>query len=237
MLSSTLDRYGLGLEEPGERIQVTAQPNPSARAGDGDRLARDLADAVEQLRATSQVLESIGGSEFELQPVFATVVRHAVHLCGADSGQVWQLDGDVYRMVLAAGARRRTARYLEGHPVAAGAGTVVGRVGLERAPVQIADAITDPGYQWHEARELGGFRTLLGVPMLANDRVVGVITLWRSVVDPFDEREIGLVTTFAAQSAIAIQNVQLFRDLQQRSTRARALGRRAARASERSARR
>ena len=155
-------------------------------------------------------------------------MHHAVHLCGADGGQVWQLDGDVYRMVLAAGGSETYRAYLEGHPVAAGAGTVVGRVGLERSTVQIADAITDPGYQWHEARELGGFRTLLGVPMLANDRVVGVITLWRSVVDPFDAREIGLVTTFAAQSAIAVQNVQLFRDLQQRSSELRALGRRVA---------
>ena len=98
-----------------------------------------------------------------------------------------------------------------------GAGTLVGRVGLERRIVQIRDAVEDPQYQWRQAQELGGFRTMLGVPMLADGRVVGVIALWRAQVDPFDERTIELVTTFAAQGALAIQNVQLFQDLEQRS--------------------
>jgi GAF domain-containing protein len=82
--------------------------------------------------------------------------------------------------------------------------------------VHIRDAVVDPLYQWHKARELGGFRTMLGVPMLAEDRVVGVIVLWRSQVEPFDERTIKLVTTFAAQGVIAIQNVQLFQELHRR---------------------
>jgi signal transduction histidine kinase len=97
-----------------------------------------------------------------------------------------------------------------------GSGTLVGRVGLERRTVQIPDVLADRDYEMHRARELGGFRTMLGVPMLADDKVVGVITLWREEVDRFDERTIGLVTTFAAQGAIAIQNVQLFLALQQR---------------------
>ena len=93
----------------------------------------------------------------------------------------------------------------------------MGRVAIEKRTVQIADAATDPRYEWHQAQRLGGFHTMLGVPMLAEDRVVGVIALWRSSVDPFDDREIGLVTTFAAQGLIAIQNVRLLRELQQRS--------------------
>ena len=73
--------------------------------------------------------------------------------------------------------------------------------------------LADPDYRWHTGRELGGFRTILGVPMLADDRVAGVLTLWRVDVEPFGDRTIELLTTFAAQAAIAIRNVQLFQDL------------------------
>ena len=181
--------------------------------GEPERLAADLADAVEQQRAAAQVLEAIGRSDFELHPVFETVVRHAVHLSGADGGMVWQLEEGVYHMVLALGGSAEYRAYLEAHPLVAGSSTVVGRVGKERRTVQYADARDDPEYGWQEALDLGGCRTMLGVPMLADDQVVGVIVLWRAVVEPFGDRTIGLVTTFAAQGAIAIQNVQLFQDL------------------------
>jgi signal transduction histidine kinase/CheY-like chemotaxis protein len=196
---------------------VSAQANPTTPDTRVDRLAADLANAVEQQKATSQVLEAIGRSDFELAPVFETVLRHAVHLSGADGGVVWQLEDGVYRMVLGLGGSDEYRSYLDAHPIAAGSSTVVGRVGLERRTVQFADAREDPEYGWQEALDLGGFRTVLGVPMLANDHVVGVIVLWRTVVQPFGDRTIGLLTTFAAQGAIAIQNVQLFRDLTQRS--------------------
>ena len=182
-----------------------------------DRLTADLADAIEQQTVTSEVLQAIGRSGSELQPVFDTVVRHAVRLCAADAGMIYQLEGDVYEVAVSLGGSAEYRRYLEQHPVPQGPGTLVGLVGLERRTVQIADAADDPRYQWREARELGGFRTMLGVPMLAGDRVVGVIVLWRSQVDPFDERTLELVTTFAAQGVIAIRNVQLFQELEQRS--------------------
>jgi signal transduction histidine kinase/DNA-binding response OmpR family regulator len=181
------------------------------------QLTANLADAVEQQTVTSEVLQAIGRSGSELQPVFETVVRHAVRLCAADAGMVYQLDGDVYQVAVALGGSAEYRRYLQAHPVPQGTGTLVGRVGLERRTVQIADAVADPQYQWREAWELGGFRTMLGVPMLADGRVVGVIALWRSHVDPFDERTIELVTTFAAQGVIAIRNVQLLQELEQRS--------------------
>jgi signal transduction histidine kinase/CheY-like chemotaxis protein len=180
------------------------------------RLTADLADAVEQQTATSEVLQAIGRSGSELQPVFETVVRHAVRLCAADAGTIHQLQGDVYEVAVALGGSAEYRRYIQEHPIPQGPGTLVGRVGLERRTVQIADAVSDPQYQWREARELGGFRTLLGVPMLADGRVVGVIALWRAQVDPFDERTVELVATFAAQGVIAIRNVQLFQELEQR---------------------
>jgi signal transduction histidine kinase/DNA-binding response OmpR family regulator len=182
-----------------------------------EQLTRDLSDALEQQSATSQVLETIGRSAFELRPVFETVVRHAIRLCSADGGYVYELDGDVYRLEVALGGPAEFREYLEEHLLPEGPGSLVGRVSLEKRTVQIDDAATDPRYERHQAQQLAGFHTMLGVPMLAEDRVVGVIALWRSGVDPFDDREIGLVTTFAAQGLIAIQNVRLFRELQQRS--------------------
>jgi signal transduction histidine kinase/CheY-like chemotaxis protein len=181
-----------------------------------EQLTRDLTEAIEQQAATSEVLDLIGRGEFELQPVFETVVRHAVRLCRADAGLIYQLDGHVYRLAYLLGGTDAYRAEIEDRPIAQDAGTVVGRVGLERRTVQIPDVLADPDYQWHRARDLGGFRTLLGVPMLVGRRVLGVITLWRDEVDPFDEQTISLVTTFAAQGAIAIQNVQLFRELEQR---------------------
>ena len=181
-----------------------------------EQLTRDLTEAIEQQAATSEVLEVVGRGEFELQPVFETVVRHAVRLCRADAGMIYQLDGHVYRLAYLLGGPDAYRAEIEDRPIAQDAGTVVGRVGIERRTVQIPDVLADPDYQWQRARELGGFRTLLGVPMLVDRRVVGVITLWRDEVDPFDERTIGLVTTFAAQGVIAIRNVRLFQELQQR---------------------
>jgi len=196
---------------------AAAQPDPSPPEARAAELARDLADAIEQQAATSEVLETVGRAAFELDPVFETVVRHAVRLCDADVGLIYRLDGDVYRLATALGGTEEYRSYLGEHPLGSGSGTLVGLVGRDRRTVQIRDAESDPRYQWQEARELGGFRSMLGVPMLAEDRVVGVIVLWRDEVDPFDDRTIGLVTTFATQGAIAIQNVQLFQALQQRS--------------------
>jgi len=192
------------------------QPGPADADARVARLERDLASAVEHQRATSDILETMGRSAFDLEPVFDTVVRHAVRLCHADSGQIWQLDGHVYRLATATGGSPAYHQLLRDNPIVRGPGTVVGLVGLGRRTLQIDDARTDPRYEWEAALELGRFRTLLGVPMLTEGRVVGVIVLNRHEVAPFDKRTIELVTTFAAQGAIAIQNVQLFRDLQDR---------------------
>ncbi len=184
---------------------------------DSERIAaleRDLAEAIERQSATGQVLEVLGRSAFDLEPVFETVVAQAVRLCRADAGQIYVRDGDVYRLAVALGASQAYRDYLVTAPIAAGTGTLVGRVGQERRVVQIRDAQADPEYTMHRALELGGFRSMLGVPMLDGERVLGVIVLWREAVRPFGERTIELVTTFAAQGAIAIQNVQTARELE-----------------------
>ena len=129
---------------------------------------------------------------------------------------VYLRDGDVYRLAYLLGGPDEYRAEVAERPVPQDSGTVVGRVGIERRTVQIPDVAADPDYQWQRARELGGVRTSLGVPMLAGGRVVGVLLLWRGRVALFDDRTIDLVTTFAAQGAIAIHNVQLFQELQRR---------------------
>jgi signal transduction histidine kinase/CheY-like chemotaxis protein len=188
------------------------------------QLRRDVAEANEQQSATNQVLEVIGRSDFRLEPVFEMVVRHAVRLCRADCGYVYQPDGDLYRIAFILGGTPEYREYMERHPVPQGPETLVGRVGLERRIVQIPDVLVDPVYRFPIGRELGGYRTMLGAPMLVGDRVVGVLQLWRLEVDPFGDRTIELLTTLAAQAAIAIQNVELFQQLTRSAEELRALG-------------
>jgi signal transduction histidine kinase/CheY-like chemotaxis protein len=209
----------------GGDLAVSARSNPVAP--DADRVGRlesELAEAIDQQAATSQVLGLMGHSDLALRPVFETVVRHAVRLCRADCGYVYQLDGDLYRIAFIVGGSQEYREYMERHPVKQGPETLVGRVGLERRIVQIPDVLADPIYRWPTGRELGGYRTMLGAPMLVGDRVVGVLILWRLEVDPFGARTIDLLTTFAAQAAIAIRNVQLFQDLTRSVDELRALG-------------
>ena len=192
------------------------QPGPAEADARVARLERDLASAVEHQRATSDILETIGRSAFDLEPVFETVLRHAVRLCARG-----RRDGVAARRPRLPprerdGRVRRVPRLLHANPIARGPGTLVGLVGLERRTVQIEDAYTDPRYEWQAALDLGRFHTLLGVPMLTGGRVVGVVVLSRTDVDPFGDETIELVTTFAAQGAIAISNVHLFRELQER---------------------
>ncbi len=197
---------------------MSARSNPVAP--DADRVARlesELAEAIERQTATSQVLEVIGRSDFRLEVVFETAVRHAVSLCRADCGYVYQPHDDVYRIAFIVGGSQKYREYMRRHPVKQGPETLVGRVGLEQSIVQIPDVLADPIYRWPTGRQLGGYRTMLGAPMLVGDRVVGVLILWRLEVDPFGDRTIDLLTTFAAQAAIAIRNVELFQQLEQRS--------------------
>ena len=174
----------------------------------------ELHRALERESATREVLEVLGRCAFELEPVFETVLSQAVRLCRADAGLIYVLDGDAYRVEVALGASQAYRDYISGVPIEAGSGTLVGRVGAEKRTVQILDAPADPAYTMSRAIELGGFHTMLGVPMLDGEHVLGVIVLWREQVQAFDDPTVELVTTFAAQGAIAIQNVQTARALE-----------------------
>jgi signal transduction histidine kinase/ActR/RegA family two-component response regulator len=187
----------------------TAEPVP---------LRRGMDEAREHLAATSEILTAMRASASDPKAVLSAVVESARRLCRADAAQIYLLEDGAFRVAVATGVSDDYRDYLGLHPIVADRATLAGRVTLDRRAQQIADVLADPEYGRPDVQRLGGFRTTLGVPMLIEDEVVGVVSLWRSAVDPFSERAIELVTTFAAQAAIAIRHVDLMRALQSRTT-------------------
>ena len=179
-----------------------------------ERLEANLEEAREQQRATSEVLEVLGRFDSDQEPVFKTVVDNARALCRADTGQIHIFDGQRYQLGYVGGGSGRYQELLVNNPIAPGLGTLVGRVGIERRTIHIPDVLEDPHYEWRESLKRGGQRTMLGVPIMDDGEAIGVVSLARTEVNPFTQRQIDLVTTFAAQGAIAIQTGNLFKRLE-----------------------
>ncbi|HTE72952.1 MAG TPA: GAF domain-containing protein, partial [Actinomycetes bacterium] len=186
--------------------------------GELGRLRADLRESREHLEATGEVLTALGRSAADLKGVLGTVVESARRLCGADAALVYLLEEGTFRVAVESGVSDDYLDYTRQQPLVADRASLTGRVALDRRAQQIADVLADPDYGRPDIQRVGGFRTALGVPMIVEAEVVGVLALWRSEVDPFSERAIQLVSTFAAQAAIAIRNVDLVRDLQARTT-------------------
>ncbi|MGH8969339.1 MAG: ATP-binding protein [Actinomycetes bacterium] len=183
-----------------------------------DLLQRDLSEARGHLAATSEVLAVLGRSGSDLDAILGAVVDGARQLCRADTALIYLLDGDEFRVARAAGVSATISDYIERHPFILDRGTLIGRVGLSRRPGQIEDVLLDESYGRTDAQRVAGYRTVMAAPMLLDEDVVGVLNLWRTQVDPFDERETTLLTAFAAHAAVAIRNAHLVRALEQRST-------------------
>src|SRR5215470_18821868 len=181
------------------------------------RLLSELRESLAQQTATADVLKVISRSTFDLETVLQTLVESACHLCGAEKGTITRQKDAVFFRAEAYGFSREYMDYVRDIPVTLERGTLTGRALLERSVIHIPDVLADRDYTWTKAQELGGFRTALGVPMLREGVALGVLSLTRSEVRPFTEKEIELVTTFADQAAIAIENVRLFDDVQART--------------------
>jgi signal transduction histidine kinase len=177
----------------------------------------DLSESLQQQTATADVLKVISRSTFDLQTVLDTLVKSAASLCEADMVIVGRPNGETYYFEASYGYSPEHAEFAAAHPPGIDRGTVSGRALLERKIVHVPDVLADPEYTYGAGQMIGGFRTLLGVPLLREGSPIGFITLGRNSVRPFTDRQIELVTTFADQAVIAIENVRLFDEIQDKS--------------------
>jgi class 3 adenylate cyclase/putative methionine-R-sulfoxide reductase with GAF domain len=183
------------------------------------RLLGDTREALERETAVAEVLQTISGSTFELDAVLQAVLDNAVRLSHADQGNITrEMGGEFRARVFSADVPADFRKLMTGFVPVPGRGSAMGRALLERAPIQIVDVLADPEYELAEAQRLSGFRTLLGVPMFRDGEPIGVLSVWRRHVQEFSASEISLLSTFADQAVLAIENVRLFETIDRQRT-------------------
>jgi GAF domain-containing protein len=187
---------------------------PSAE--DHSRLLRDYADATEQFRATNEVLTALGRSTSDPDAVLDTVVESARRLCRGHTAAIYLIEGGTFRLASSVGLSQEFVRTVTDFPMEVNRGTVIGRAAVERRIQKVRDVLTDTEYIRSDVQQTGGIRSSMSAPMLLDGEVVGGISIFRTEVDPFDDREEALLEVFAAQAAVVVHNVHLVRALEER---------------------
>jgi signal transduction histidine kinase/putative methionine-R-sulfoxide reductase with GAF domain len=196
------------------RGAVSAERAHAELLAENEHLKPSLGEALEQQTATSEILEVISRSAFDLKVVFETVAESSVRLCGANRAFIYRFDGELLRVAAAFNAPPKLQEWLEQKPIRAGRQGAAARAALEGRTIHIPDVLADPEYSWG-VKDVEAIRTVLAVPILKGDELLGVIVIYHlEGVRPFTNNQIALVETFADQAAIAIENVRLFSELQ-----------------------
>src|ERR687897_857049 len=187
-------------------------------AEDHGRLVRDHGDVLEQLVAADAVLVALGrsSSDADADAVMTTVAESARRLCRCQGVSIYLLHGEEFELATTVGLPPEFRSYVAAHPIRKDRETMAGRVALDRRIEQVRDVLTDPGYGRRDVQEIAGSRTMIAAPLILDDEVVGAISLWRTKVEPFDERATAMLQTFAAQAAAVVRNVHLARELEGR---------------------
>ncbi len=178
---------------------------------------QQLTETLEQQTATGEVLAVISESPTDVEPVFAAILRNGLRLSGASYGAVFHFEDGVFRLALASDVRPELEHYIRTIGIPAGTSTPLARVALDRRPVLTDDVQNDPHFAPPQALRLEGMRSVLAVPMMREGRLVGALTFHTRKVQPFTDKQVDLVSTFARQAVIAIENVRLFKELEARN--------------------
>ena len=216
--------FGLGRTrvEPFSDEEIEVVSIFADQAGIAIRLARLLGEtheALERETAVGQVLQSISRSTFELNAVLQAVLDSAVRLAHADQGNILREMGGAFRAsAFSSDVPTEFREIISKITFQPGRGTAMGRALLERGPIQILDVLADAEYQLADAQRVVGFRTLFAAPLMRDGEPIGVLSVWRMQVQAFTPREISLVTTFADQAVLAIENVRLFETIDRQRT-------------------